>query len=438
MNLPSLLNCSCTDKAGSAVGDRESLSIPICATETPKVRGPKGHGLISYSAGLDLPLVDPPLHSGEVLLLQSEDAKVLEPVKLHVYANGLCIKPLDASRPGRSAAWSPFCLVQACRLHSLEADAAIPWLRLFKVSIFHHGCTFFFAASGKGADADRARWVADISRILRLLTQSLIPAYSISCEPVSGAEWTVLRLLSGYLLLCDERGISLIYCELQAHWDGIANFAAYEDSTCEVEVLHVAVQPDTCVSERVGIDCSCFSVAGHNLTCTTSAEKILWLRAISNVKVKLRHRAANPAPIDLRHYREAIKEFSEKLPRPTIVGIEGALLPRRILRRRQPTPIEPNMVGIVSTTAPSMVRVVNTSAPVNTIFHQVAPASSLQDLPPPPPFLAHADGPNGTVTPGPPPPPIMREDDIVTAVKVTSTPSPTNDITNGDLAVTYK
>ena len=38
------------------------------------------------------------------------------------------------------------------------------------------------------------------------------------------------------------------------------------------------------VSERVGIDCSCFSLGDHHFSTRTCAEKMLWLRAISNVK----------------------------------------------------------------------------------------------------------------------------------------------------------
>merc|ERR1712151_577465 len=40
----------------------------------------------------------------------------------------------------------------------------------------------------------------------------------------------------------------------------------------------------------------------------TLAERKLWLRAISNVKVKLQNRAPSPTGEELRQYRSAIKE----------------------------------------------------------------------------------------------------------------------------------
>lgn len=66
-----------------------------------------------------------------------------------------------------------------------------------EISIFHHGLTHFFATQGEAADSERARWVADVSRVLRMLTQSLFPQYSIAVDPVPGATWTATRLMAG-------------------------------------------------------------------------------------------------------------------------------------------------------------------------------------------------------------------------------------------------
>ena len=43
------------------------------------------------------------------------------------------------------------------------------------------------------------------------------------------------------------------------------------------------------VTERLGVDCSCFSINDYHFAARSVAEKQLWLRAISNLKVKLRH-----------------------------------------------------------------------------------------------------------------------------------------------------
>jgi hypothetical protein len=271
--------------------------------------------------------------------LLPEDGKNFQQVQLSLHVNGYSIKPLDQSRRPTIIAWSPFSLVQACRLHSMQADAALPWLRLFKVSVFHHGVTHFFAAQGEDADADRARWVADIARALRVLTQSLFPPFSMSMLPVFGAEWTSTRLLAGYMLLCNNQDVSLVYSELHAHIDSAAAFAVYKDEYCDARVMHIGIGVNTCVSERVGVDCSCFSVDGHHFATRSAQEKTLWLRAISNVKVKLRHRASNPSAEDLVHYREAIAESIQSVRCPPDDMSLSPILPRRAPRQVQVLPV---------------------------------------------------------------------------------------------------
>ena len=54
---------------------------------------------------------------------------------------------------------------------------------------------------------------------------------------------------------------------------------------CQINVsFDHRVSKNSGVSERVGIDCSCFSLGDHHFSTRTCAEKMLWLRAISNVK----------------------------------------------------------------------------------------------------------------------------------------------------------
>jgi len=153
-----------------------------------------------------------------------------------------------------------------------------------------------------------AGWVADVARVLRSLTSSLFPPYRIRADPVSGAAWTSTRLVAGYMLMCDNQDVALVYCELHTHWDFAAAFAVYEDECCDTRVMHVSMGVHTCISERVGVDCSCFSIDGHHFSARTSAEKSFWLRAISNVKVKLRHRTGNPSVQELAHYRASVAE----------------------------------------------------------------------------------------------------------------------------------
>lgn len=308
---------------GETYGDEEELTRPP---------GRPREGLVTFSADAHLPLTSPALKSGEVWHLCPEDGKRFRKATLSLHPNGLSVKPTEDEFPELSIAWSPFSLVQACRLHSVEADQAQPWMRLFKVSIFHHGLTHFFATQGKEAETERARWVADVSRALRVLTQSLFPPFRLRVEPLEGMDWTSTRLLAGYLLLYDELGVSRVYAELHCELDASALFAAYEDEHCDVQVLNLALDTNTCISERVGVDCSCFSVGDHHFVTRTNAEKMLWLRAISNVKVKLRHKATNPTGSDLRNYRAAVFEHIKQLPRipEDEIAERGPLLPRRM------------------------------------------------------------------------------------------------------------
>lgn len=304
-------------------GPSKKLQVPALA---PRTR-PREQGIISYTADLRGTLIGPPLRVGEVWHVNPDDRDSLDIATLSLHCNGMAVR--GESGREMTVAWSPFSLVQACRLHSVQADAALPWLRLFKVSVFQHGSTHFFAARSDEADAERARWVADIARAIRLLTQSLFPGFALRAEPLPGAEWTTTRLLAGYLLLCDDQGVSLVYCELHCHWDSAAVFAAYEDEYCDAQVVRLRINAHTCVSERVGIDCSCFSFDNYHFTTRTCAEKMLWLRAISNVKVKLRHHAPNPTPSELTFFRSSILEYVQGVEMPEENFTRTELLPRR-------------------------------------------------------------------------------------------------------------
>lgn len=292
---------------------------------------PREEGLISYTCDSKAALTAPTLKSALVYHLVPDDEKHFREVNLALQADGLRIEPTDGGAP-TTVAWSPFALVQACRLHTQQADKALAWCRLFKVSVFQHGVSHFFACWGEEADAERARWVAEISRALRVLTHSLFPHFQLRVDPLPGATWTATRLVAGYLAFCENGGVSCVYCELHAHLDSAANFVAYEDEYCETRVMRLDLDMHTCVSERVGVDCSCFSFDGYHFAARTCAEKMLWLRALSNVKIKLRHRAPNPLPEELEHYRAAITEYAQLVQ--TLEDDTGyqsrPLLPRRV------------------------------------------------------------------------------------------------------------
>mmetsp|Transcript_92510 Transcript_92510/g.163601 ORF Transcript_92510/g.163601 Transcript_92510/m.163601 type:complete len:484 (+) Transcript_92510:139-1590(+) len=384
MSLSVRCQCACSDQLDPAAGADTANIVrchdPIAELEEVsdldsssdrllRPRPPHERGVQSFLAGLRMPLVGPPVREGEVWHLLHEDGKSFEPAILSLYSNGFAIRPENGGAV-QEISWSPFSLVQACRLHSVQADEALPWLRLFKVSVFHHGTAHFFAARAENADAERARWVADIARGLRQLTQSLFPPFRIRAEPVQGAGWTSTRLLAGYMLMCDNQDVSLVYCELHTHWDCTAAFAVYEDECCDARVMQVSMGVHTCISERVGVDCSCFSIDGHHFTTRTSAEKVFWLRAISNVKVKLRHKAHNPSQQELVYYRSSVIEGVKNMKAPQSNFPNGALLQRK--KQRQGGNGPASNVGISTLLAPQTAKSI-TRAPVMAVREPTNP-----------------------------------------------------------------
>ena len=100
----------------------------------------------------------------------------------------------------------------------------------------------------------------------------------------------------------------MVYCELEAHEGDQALLVLYENESCEVALNTLVLNVDAIVAEKVGINCSCFTVDKHDFSSRTLSERKLWLRAISNIKVKLANAAPSPSVAELRHFREAIKE----------------------------------------------------------------------------------------------------------------------------------
>lgn len=85
---------------------------------------------------MELRRADTSRFRGQLLHLCPEDGKSFCQATLSLFPNGLRIQAHAArGEPAPepiSLAWSPFSLVQACRLHSMQADAAQPMMRLFK------------------------------------------------------------------------------------------------------------------------------------------------------------------------------------------------------------------------------------------------------------------------------------------------------------------
>jgi hypothetical protein len=211
-----------------------------------------------------------------------------------------------------SISLSPFSLVRNCKFQSNLSNLNLNDFKIFKISLFTHGICYYFGVRGveeRQAEEDRSRWVLDISRAMRLVTQSLFPPFSISCDPLESVASTERRLMAGYLIHHDDLPIaSVLYCELHPQHDDQAKLMLYENELCQTPVMDIYITDRSQCMEKVGINCSCFCIEDHQFSTRTLSERKLWLRAISNVKVKLQNRAPAPTCEDLKHYRLAIKE----------------------------------------------------------------------------------------------------------------------------------
>merc|ERR1712226_710118 len=77
---------------------------------------------------------------------------------------------------------------------------------------------------------------------------------------------------------------------------------------CENRIMDIIITESSVCCDVVGINCSCFIVDCHHFASQTPSERKLWLRALSNVKVKIQSRAPNPDAEELAHYRDSIRE----------------------------------------------------------------------------------------------------------------------------------
>jgi len=209
---------------------------------------------------------------------------------------------------------SPFSLVRNCRFQSGECSK----LKSFKVSLLDHDpCNYFAVRSicEREAEEERSDWVLGISHTILLITDSLLPPFSVTCDPVQGVAQTERRLMAGYLIHRDDKSsISVLFCELQAHRGATARSPAsarlvmYENDLCVCPLVEIDINESSVCVDIVGINCSCFILDCHQFASQTPSERKLWLRAISNVKVKIQNQAPEPSDEELEHYRVSIRE----------------------------------------------------------------------------------------------------------------------------------
>eukprot|EP00929_Paragymnodinium_shiwhaense_P103755 TRINITY_DN6747_c0_g1_i1.p1 TRINITY_DN6747_c0_g1~~TRINITY_DN6747_c0_g1_i1.p1 ORF type:complete len:416 (-),score=88.69 TRINITY_DN6747_c0_g1_i1:52-1299(-) len=350
---PSCAECVCSDdssdilekgrqKNGSAFSDlpmeiqvsRPGLSFTGISSSSYASKLP-GSGFQTYSSAPDQPLLGVPIKEGELWHLSTQDR--FEPVTFHLYVNGFAFSTPDGMEA--SVSLSPFSLVRNCRFQAGECAK----LKSFKVSLLDHDpCCYFATRStcGREAEEERSDWVLGISHTILLITESLLPPFAASCDPLPGKPHTDKRLLAGYLIHRDDAGsISVLFCELHAHSGSTARLQLYEDDRCETPVMDVHLTDSSACCDIVGINCSCFIVDTHHFASQTPSERKLWLRALSNVKVKLQNRAPEPSEEELEYYRESIREHIRHVEATLDPRIStDALLARRHRKASYPFP----------------------------------------------------------------------------------------------------
>lgn len=279
----------------------------------------------------------PPLHEGKVWRVIN--GVQLEKVALTVYPNGFRVEDDITAKlegphsPNTFRPWSPFTVVEICQITDPSTDASVTqaWV-VFKVLELLGPDKYevgYFALSGALAKTDSARWIAAMNTSLEALRKSLFPRHDIIVRPLDGVPSTASRIMAGYLLHLEDspNTLSLLYCELHTYRYNESLFAAYEDEECTRMVTSTVLTPNTRLSSSSRGQCTCFTIEHLCLCARSPDEKEIWLRAVSNVKVKLLFDAPDPTIKDLNMMRNAImeriveveqkrKEEKEKNPEP--------------------------------------------------------------------------------------------------------------------------
>uniref|UniRef100_A0A7S4W4P4 PH domain-containing protein n=1 Tax=Alexandrium monilatum TaxID=311494 RepID=A0A7S4W4P4_9DINO len=295
----------------------------------------QGDHVRSYSMADDQPMYGNPVRRGKLWYLVSEE--FAEPVDCSLYANGISWSQ-GANKV--SISLSPFCLVRGCKFPVVSrARSVLDNLKIFKLNLFTQDLCFFFGVPDGRKQPDaatvREEWVRDISKVVQVLTQSLFQPFAITCDPLHEVVTTLRRLMAGYLLIHEsESTVSLLYCELHPHCSSSqdAHMAFYENERCQTLIMGMRITSETKCLEKLGVDCNCFNLDGVDFSTRTNAERKVWLRAISNVKVKLMNQAPSPSEKDLHTYRQAIQEYIYDVD----ADLQGSLGPARPLLARLP------------------------------------------------------------------------------------------------------
>lgn len=296
--------CEYEDDDTLGYGLQQELAVHAAAAPPSAVRGARRTAeFLAYSSAPQQPLRGVPILEGGLWHLSQHEK--FEPVMFSLYVNGFAYTTLDHGEV--SVSLSPFSLVRNCRFQSEECAM----LKCFKISHMDLEPSYFAVRSlrDREAEVERSEWVLEISHTILLITDSILPPFSMTCDPILGLAHTARRLLAGYLVHKDDsRSVSIRYCELRAHTSVCAHLVMYDNELSQVPLYEIAISESSICSDVIGINCTCFVVNTHHFASQTPSERKLWLRAISNVRVKLQNCAPDPTDEELSHYRKSIRE----------------------------------------------------------------------------------------------------------------------------------
>mmetsp|Transcript_49827 Transcript_49827/g.108333 ORF Transcript_49827/g.108333 Transcript_49827/m.108333 type:complete len:410 (+) Transcript_49827:106-1335(+) len=297
--------------------------------------GPQTAEVTTYSAKIGLELQGEPLCTGKLLYIRPGDT--ISEVTLSLHTNGFGFID-DRSDPSTTRwGWSPFSLVE--KLNAVMGNPSDFWAE-FKMSVFRQtgeDMTFYFVVTGVDAQKRRDIWMDAMTNAIRQLTLSLFPPFAIAVHPVPGVRSTSTRILAGYLLRCEPNDmVSLLYCELHSYIYGEARLVQYRNEWCDQIVRCVLLTTQTVISTRAGAACTVFAVDDTCFCVRTPDEKELWLRAVSNIKVKLRFAGPSPTFAELDVMRACVLQRAMEIP-----DLKGGVVPMLPVLPRNPVPLCP-------------------------------------------------------------------------------------------------
>jgi len=268
--------------------------------------GPRLRAVPTYQAAEAETMLGDPLMTGTLMQIKLEESVQQMTVALH--ANGFTMQPVAGGKT-MNRAWSPFSLVEKCQVKTLQHSA---YWAVFKLTVFRaggHDLCLYFACTGGNAYKERDLWVEKIGLLVSKVTQSLYPTSDLQVQPLPGNEATRTRILAGFLLHGSAMDTcQLVYAELHAYSGGESKLTLYRDAWCDRELSTVALSESTTVSTRSGVYCNVFGIDHHRFCARNAAEKDLWLRAVSNVKVKLMFEAPDPTIEEIWVFRQSVQE----------------------------------------------------------------------------------------------------------------------------------